>query len=142
MTKWLKMLGSTERKMDDAWLDTGNFGSRKPMHMKPGDRVACYATGRGSVFAVGTITSLSYPSRTDRATSERSHAVIHATATGRASGAATGSPVTTVYDFADRRSGASECSKTALQPSRPPSCRSSCEAPPANPVAPGRGRPF
>jgi hypothetical protein len=30
-------------------------------------------------------------------------AFLHATATGRASGAATGSSVTTVYDFADRK---------------------------------------
>ncbi|HME04817.1 MAG TPA: hypothetical protein VKG38_17470 [Solirubrobacteraceae bacterium] len=62
---WLKMLGTTERPMQDDWLHEGNrtkefFTSRKRMSMRPGDRVAYYATGLGSVFALGTVTSFAY----------------------------------------------------------------------------------
>jgi EVE domain len=60
---WLKMLGTTEKKMKDAWLEEREvefFTSRKRMNMRPGDRVAYYATGLGSVFAIGTVKSFPY----------------------------------------------------------------------------------
>ncbi len=62
---WLKMLGTTERQMQDDWLNEGPrttafVASRKRMSMRPGDGIALYATGRGSVFAFGTVTSFAY----------------------------------------------------------------------------------
>jgi hypothetical protein len=62
---WLKLLGTTGHQMQDDWLNedkrSGEFvASRKRMAMKPGDRVVCYATRVGSVFAVGTVTSFPY----------------------------------------------------------------------------------
>jgi hypothetical protein len=62
---WLKMLGTTERPMRDDWLNEGTrttdyVTSRKRMSMRPGDGIALYATGRGAVFAFGTVTSFVY----------------------------------------------------------------------------------
>jgi len=62
---WLKMLGTTEHQMKDDWLNEGErttefVASRKRMSMRPGDGIALYATGRGSVFAFGTVTSFAY----------------------------------------------------------------------------------
>lgn len=62
---WLKMLGTTEHPMRDDWLNHGPrttdlVTSRKRMAMRPGDGIALYATGRGAVFAFGTVTSFAY----------------------------------------------------------------------------------
>jgi len=62
---WLKMLGTTEHPMQDDWLNEGfrttDFvTSRKRMSMRPGDGIALYATGLGSVFAFGRVTSFVY----------------------------------------------------------------------------------
>jgi hypothetical protein len=62
---WLKMLGTTERQMQDDWLNEGKrmkdcVASRKRMSMRPGDGIALYATGRGAVFAFGRVTSFAY----------------------------------------------------------------------------------
>lgn len=62
---WLKLLGTTGHQMQDDWQHEGEratdfVASRKRMSMRPGHRVVCYATGVGSVFAVGTVTSFPY----------------------------------------------------------------------------------
>ncbi len=62
---WLKLLGTTGHQMRDDWQNEGErskdfVASRKRMTMRPGDRIVCYATGIGSVFAVGTVTSFPY----------------------------------------------------------------------------------
>jgi hypothetical protein len=67
---WLKLLGTAGHQMQDDWTNederSGDFvASRKRMAMKPGDRVVCYATGIGSVFAVGTVTSFPYKAPDD-----------------------------------------------------------------------------
>jgi hypothetical protein len=63
---WLKMLGTTERQLQDDWRNketrpTNCVTSRKRMSMRPGDRIALYATGQGAVFAFGRVTSFAYP---------------------------------------------------------------------------------
>jgi hypothetical protein len=67
---WLKLLGTADHPMQDDWRNEGNrskdfVSSRKRMKMKPGDRIVCYATGIGSVFAVGTVTSFPYKQADD-----------------------------------------------------------------------------
>jgi len=63
---WLKMLGTSEKQMQDDWLNEGTertttfVASRKRLSMKPGDRIALYATGVGSVFAFGIVASFAY----------------------------------------------------------------------------------
>jgi hypothetical protein len=67
---WLKLLGTTGHQMQDDWSnedkrDEGFVASRKRMSMRPGDRIVCYATGVGSVFAVGTVTSFPHKAPDD-----------------------------------------------------------------------------
>jgi hypothetical protein len=62
---WLKMLGTTEHQMQDDWLNEGDrektfVASRKRMSLRPGDGIALYATGVGSVFGFGTVTTFAY----------------------------------------------------------------------------------
>ncbi|HST34833.1 MAG TPA: hypothetical protein VLJ80_15085 [Solirubrobacteraceae bacterium] len=65
MEYWLKSLGTTTKPMKDDWLNEAHrmldfVTSRKRMAMRPGDKLALYATGHGSVFAVGTVTSFAF----------------------------------------------------------------------------------
>lgn len=67
---WLKLLGTAGHPMQDDWTNederSGDLvASRQRMAMEPGDRIVCYATGVGSVFAVGTVTSFPYKAPDD-----------------------------------------------------------------------------
>ena len=62
---WLKNVGTSTRPIEDAWRDDRDWlfrfvTSRQRMGMKPGDGIAYYATGLGSVFALGSVTSFVY----------------------------------------------------------------------------------
>lgn len=65
MDYWLKSLGTSEKPMRDDWLSEDRRNrdfvtSRKRMSMRPGDGIALYATGHGSVFAVGIVRSFAF----------------------------------------------------------------------------------
>jgi hypothetical protein len=65
---WLKNVGTSARPIEDAWRNNRDWlfkfvTSRQRMNMKPGDGIAYYATGLGSVFALGTVTSFVYEQR-------------------------------------------------------------------------------
>jgi hypothetical protein len=62
---WLKNVGTSARPIEDAWRVERDWlsrfvTSRQRMSMKPGDGIAYYATGLGSVFAIGSVTSFVY----------------------------------------------------------------------------------
>jgi hypothetical protein len=65
MTNWLKLIGTSAEPLKDAWLDERDFFRgyatfpRRP-GIKPGDGIAYYATGIGSVFAFGSVTTFPY----------------------------------------------------------------------------------
>jgi hypothetical protein len=65
VSQWLKNVGTSTQPLEDDWRSKRAWlsefvTSRQRMSLKPGDGIAYYATGLGSVFAVGTVTSFVY----------------------------------------------------------------------------------